>query len=435
MCLPLIDLKLTRRQAIKVLGGASALVLGGCAAKDAEQAPADPAPAAEPSDSTGSDAQDQAGAPADAGSAPDQDAQPGPAPQTTAQKLLASMTLEQKVAQMLFVTPEQLTGVELATVAGALTRDALTKLPIGGVVYFGANIVGNQQLRDLLSGTVELSRGAGAGIPVFTGVDEEGGTLVARVAKSGCFDVETFQNMWWIGQSGDPSRAAYVGTSIGSYLRDIGFSVDFAPDADVLTNPENPVIGHRSFSSDPEVCAQMVSAEVTAMLQTGTLPCAKHFPGHGDTQGDSHTGTVTSLRTADDLHSCEYVPFKAAIDAGCPFIMVGHIQTPNAAGDGLPATLSRVMITEALRGRLGFTGVVISDSMSMGAIAQNFEPEDAAVRFVQAGGDMLLMPPDPWAAHQGIIDAVNSGSIAESRIDESVSRIIAAKQAAGLVDA
>ena len=120
------------------------------------------------------------------------------------------MTLEQKVAQMLFVTPEQLTGVELATVAGALTRDALTKLPIGGVVYFGANIVGNQQLRDLLSGTVELSRGAGAGIPVFTGVDEEGGTLVARVAKSGCFDVETFQNMWWIGQSGDPSRAAYV---------------------------------------------------------------------------------------------------------------------------------------------------------------------------------------------------------------------------------
>ena len=195
------------------------------------------------------------------------------------------------------------------------------------------------------------------------------------------------------------------------------------------------MIGHRSFSSDPEVCAQMVSAEVTAMLQAGTLPCAKHFPGHGDTQGDSHTGAVTSLRTADDLHSCEYVPFKAAIDAGCPFIMVGHIQTPNAAGDGLPATLSRIMITEALRGRLGFTGVVISDSMSMGAIAQNFEPEDAAVRFVQAGGDMLLMPPDPWAAHQGIIDAVNSGSIAESRIDESVSRIIAAKQAAGLVDA
>ena len=345
------------------------------------------------------------------------------------------MTLEQKVAQMLFVTPEQLTGVDCATEAGPLTKEALGKLPVGGVVYFGGNIAGDQQLRDLLSGTVELSRGAGAGVPVLTGVDEEGGPLVARVANSGLFDVERFPNMWWIGEPGDVGRAAHVGTVIGSYLRDIGFSVDFAPVADVLTNPDNPVIGHRSFSGAPDVCAQMVSAEVEAMLQAGTLPCAKHFPGHGDTQGDSHTGAVTSWRSADELRACEYVPFKAAIEAGCPFIMVGHIQTPNAAGDGLPASLSRVMITEELRERLGFKGVVISDSLSMGAISRNFEPADAAVRFVAAGGDMLLMPTDPWAAHQGIIDAVYSGSLTEGRIDESVLRVIAAKQAAGLVEA
>ena len=229
-------------------------------------------------------------------------------------------------------------------------------------------------------------------------------------------------------------RAAHVGAVIGSYLRDIGFSVDFAPVADVLTNPDNPVIGHRSFSSDPDVCAQMVSAEVEAMLQEGVLSCAKHFPGHGDTEGDSHTGAVTSWRSADELRACEYVPFKAAIEAGCPFVMVGHVQTPNAAGDGLPASLSRIMMTEELRGRLGFAGVVISDSMCMGAISRNYEPEDAAARFVAAGGDVLLMPPDPWAARQGIIDAVYSGSLTEDRIDESVLRIIAAKQAAGLVE-
>lgn len=411
MLLPLTDLRLTRRQALRALGCASALALGGCATGGQEGPAAEPGPEAAP------------------------DAAVEPEPQSASKRLLSSMTLEQKVAQMLFVTPEQLTGVDCATEAGPLTKEALAKLPVGGVVYFGGNIAGDQQLRDLLSGTVEFSRSAGAGVPVLTGVDEEGGPLVARVANSGLFDVERFPNMWWVGEPGDVGRAAHVGTVIGSYLRDIGFSVDFAPVADVLTNPDNPVIGHRSFSGDPDVSAQMVSAEVEAMLQAGILPCVKHFPGHGDTQGDSHTGAVTSWRTADELRACEYVPFRAAIDAGCPFVMVGHIQTPNAAGDGLPASLSRVMITEELRGRLGFAGVVISDSMCMGAVSRNFEPEDAAVRFVAAGGDVLLMPPDPWAAHQGIIDAVYSGSLTEERIDESVLRVIAAKQAAGLVEA
>lgn len=413
MLLPLTDLRLTRRQALGALGCASALALGGCATGGQEGPAAELGPEA----------------------APDAAVEPEPEPRSAAERLLSSMTLEQKVAQMLFVTPEQLTGVDCATEAGPLTKEALAKLPVGGVAYFGGNIAGDQQLRDLLSGTVELSRGAGAGIPIFTGVDEEGGPLVARVANSGLFDVERFPNMWWVGESDDADSADHVGAVIGSYLRDIGFSVDFAPVADVLTNPDNPVIGHRSFSSDPDVCAQMVSAEIEAMLQAGTLPCAKHFPGHGDTQDDSHTGAVTSWRSVDELCACEYVPFKAAIDAGCPFVMVGHIQTPNAAGDDLPASLSRVMITEELRGRLGFAGVVISDSMCMGAISRNFEPEDAAVRFVAAGGDVLLMPPDPWAAHQGIIDAVYSGSLTEERIDESVLRIIAAKQAAGLVEA
>ncbi|WP_322150309.1 glycoside hydrolase family 3 protein [Paratractidigestivibacter sp.] len=432
MRLPVADLTLTRRQALKVLGAAGAVALGGCAAQQGSTAGQGAASAAGQDAGRGAD-QGDALADTDAGS-DEPAAAPEPAP-TTAEKLLASMTLEQKVAQMLFVTPEQLAGVELATKAGPLTQAGMADLPVGGVIYFSQNIKGDQQLRDMLSGTVKFSRASGVGIPVFTATDEEGGSLVARVANSGFFDVERFSNMWWIGQEGDPTRAAYVGNSIGFYLRDIGFTLDFAPVADVLTNPSNPVIGHRSFSSDPQVCAEMVAAEVQAMLATGMLPCAKHFPGHGDTRGDSHTGAVYSCRTADELHECEYLPFQAAVEAGCPFIMVGHIQTPNAAGDGLPATLSHIMIAEALRGRLGFTGVVISDSMSMGAISQNFEVGDAAARFVEAGGDMVLMSPDPWAARDGIIEAVTSGRLTEDRINESVARIIAAKQAAGLVEA
>lgn len=356
------------------------------------------------------------------------------APQETpAQKLLDTMTLEQKVAQLFFVTPEELTGVECATIAGNMTKAAIADKPVGGLIYFSQNIVGNQQFRDMVAGNVGFTQESGAGIPAFSGIDEEGGPLVARIARSGYFEVQTFPNMADIGASGDTSQAANVGTTIGSYLKDIGLTVDFAPDSDVLTNPDNTAIGKRSFGSDPDLVSSMVSAEVEAMVATGTCPCAKHFPGHGDTAGDSHTGEAISNRSMDDLISCEYKPFSAAIEAGVPFIMVGHIKTPNAAADDLPATLSSKMITDELRGRLGFEGVVISDSMSMGAITQYYDQATAGVMFLQAGGDMLLMPEDLGAMYQGILDAVNSGTLTEERIDESVLRILNAKETAGLI--
>lgn len=357
---------------------------------------------------------------------------PDPEP-TPAEKALARMTLEQKVAQLFFVTPEGLTGASVATVAGTLTADALAQIPVGGLVYFSQNLESAQQVRDLLSGTAALCRDAGAGIAPFLGVDEEGGPLVARIANSGLFDVPRFPNMADIGATGDPAQAAAVGTAIGTYLHDIGFNVDFAPDADVLTNPSNTAIGARSFGADPSLVASMVAAEVEAMRETGTLPCVKHFPGHGDTAGDSHTGAVYAERLRVDIEACEFAPFRAAIESGCPFVMVGHIETPNFAGDGLPASLSPVMMTDVLRGDLGFEGIVISDSFAMGAITQNYSPADAAVRFFQAGGDMLLMPADLRAAYQGVLDAVHAGTLTEERVDESVLRILTAKDEAGLL--
>lgn len=360
--------------------------------------------------------------------------QPKPEPEPDpVEKLLGTMTLEQKVGQLFMVTPEQLTGVEIATIAGSMTREALSKIPVGGLIYFAKNLSSAEQVVSLLEGTVELARETGAGIPPFLGIDEEGGPLVARVANSGLFDVERFPNMAEIGATGDPAEAAEVGRVIGTYLHEIGFNLDFAPDANVLTNPNNTAIGQRSFGSDPEVVAEMVAAEVEAMLETGTLPCVKHFPGHGDTAGDSHTGAVTAKRSREEIEGCEFAPFRAAIEAGCPFVMVGHIQTPNFAADGLPASLSSVMMTDVLRGDLGFEGVIISDSFAMGAITEYYQADDAAFRFFEAGGDLLLMSADLELAYQAILDAISVGSLTEERIDESVRRILTAKKQAGLI--
>lgn len=356
--------------------------------------------------------------------------QPEPSP---AEMALSSMTRAQKVAQLFCVTPEQLTGASVATIAGDMTAEALARIPVGGLVYFGQNIIGNRQLRDMLARTNELSRAAGAGIPAFLAVDEEGGPLVARVANSGHFAVPLFPNMNEIGATGDPSQAAEVGKAIGDYLSDIGFTLNFAPDADVLTNPDNPVIGPRSFGNDPELVAQMVAAEVEAMQATGVIPCVKHFPGHGDTAGDSHTGAVYTERTREEIESCELAPFRAAIEAGVPMVMVGHIETPNFAADGLPASLSPIMIEDVLRGELGFDGVIVSDSFAMGAVASAFAPDETAVRFFQAGGDLLLIPADLQAAYDGVLQALEDGLLTDERIDESVLRILIAKEDAGLL--
>ena len=416
---------ISRRQFI----AAGALIAAGAAASACSTAPTAPGSAGAADNGQGSTPAEQ---PQDT-EVVESEPEPEPEPQSATDRLLETMTIEQKVAQLFIVTPEGLTGASVATIAGSMTADALARIPVGGICYFGQNITGNQQLRDLLAGTLELSRNSGAGVPAFLSVDEEGGSLVARVANSGHFDVPHFPNMIEIGATGDPSRAAEVGTQIGTYLRDIGFNVDFAPDADVLTNPENPVIGARSFGSDASVVAQMVSAEVEAMMATGVAPCVKHFPGHGDTAGDSHTGAVYTDRTADEIRACELEPFRAAIAADVPFVMVGHIETPNFAADGLPASLSPYMIGTVLREELGFDGVVTTDSFSMGAITQNFAPDDAAVQFLVAGGDVVLMPADLELAYTGVLDAIETGVLTVERIDESVRRVLALKERLGLI--
>ena len=333
---------------------------------------------------------------------------------------LAEMTLEQKVAGLFFVTPEQLTGVSQVVAAGDATRESLEKYSVGGLIYFAKNIQSEDQLKEMLSNTASYSL-----FPLFFGVDEEGGK-VARVADT--LKLDKTVPMGEIGAAGDTQAAYDAYQNIGNYLSSYGFNVDFAPVADVLTNVDNTVIGNRAFSSDAGVAAQMVSSAVTGLQETGVSACLKHFPGHGDTAGDSHTGAAQTDRTKEEMEAEEFLPFQSGIEAGADMIMVGHITAPNLTdGDSLPASISEKIITGVLRNELGYQGIIITDAMNMGAITEYYKSDVAAIMALKAGADMVLMPENFEEAYQGVLDAVADGTVSEERIDDSLRRIYRVK--------
>ncbi len=345
-----------------------------------------------------------------------------------AQTLLESMTLHEKVCQLFIVTPEELTGISgAATVGGAATQAALQDFPVGGLVYFAGNILTPDQCTSMIENTQSYSE-----LGLFIAVDEEGGT-VARIGRNPAMGTTSFPDMATVGAQG--TDAAYnVGLTIGSEITPFGFNLDFAPVADVNTNPDNPVIGSRAFSSDAEEAAELVASAVQGFRDGGILCCLKHFPGHGDTATDSHYGLAETTKTLDELRETEFLPFQAGIDAGAELVMVGHISTPNITGDSIPASLSSYLVTDILRGELGFDGLVVTDSLSMEAITDQYGSGEAAVLAVQAGVDLLLMPEDLSAAVSALEGAVEDGTISESRIDESVLRILTAKLEYGIID-
>lgn len=356
--------------------------------------------------------------------------------------LLGEMTLREKVGQLFLVRPDALDPalsqqtIDDADVSGVTEVSEamaafLEEYPVGGVVLFGKNITDEGQLRGLIAGLQQSSP-----VPLLIGIDEEGG-VVARLANSPGFDLPQYESAASVGAQGtDEVRA--MSAEIGTYLAGYGINLDFAPVADVNTNPDNPVIGTRAFSSDPQKAADCVTAAVEGFSQAGVLCCLKHFPGHGDTAGDSHDGTVYTEKTMEELRACEFLPFEAGIRAGAPLVMVGHISAPNAVEgeeSNLPATFSRALITDVLRDELGFAGVVVTDSLAMGAITETCTPGEAAVLALQAGADLLLMPAGLAQAYDGVLAAVEDGRLTEERIDESVARILALKQQAGLLQA
>jgi beta-N-acetylhexosaminidase len=229
--------------------------------------------------------------------------------------------------------------------------------------------------------------------------------------------------MYSVGETGDLNYAKTIGKILAEELRVVGVNVDMAPDADVFSNPNNPVIGRRSFSENPNTVATMSEALKEGLEQNGVTATFKHFPGHGDTDTDSHEGLPIINRTREELDQSDLTPFKNAIETGAQFIMVGHIALPKVTGDNTPATLSPIITTDLLRHELGYDNIIITDALNMGAITDNYAEADSYIKAVQAGADLLLMPPNPTLAEQTI-----KANIPESRINESVYRILKFKQ-------
>ncbi|MGN1074336.1 MAG: glycoside hydrolase family 3 protein, partial [Eubacteriales bacterium] len=333
------------------------------------------------------------------------------------------MTTEEKVGQLFFVSVEG---------CSALTESDLELLAacsIGNVILFGANIDNVSQLAALNTEVLDVIS-ANTGICPFIGVDQEGGRVLRIL------DACTAPPAMAVGAAGDPALARSLGELMGAQLRTLGINVNFAPCADVNSNPDNPVIGDRSYSADAGTAAEFVSAVTEGLQSAGVLACLKHFPGHGDTAEDSHTSLPEVDYDLERLDEVELLPFRAGIGAGAAMTMVGHILYPALGASDVPASLSPEVIEGFLREELAFDGLVITDSLSMGAITASCGEGEACVLAVNAGADLLCINDTASAlreAYAAVLQAVNDGRISAERLDEAVLRILNAKYEYGIL--
>lgn len=343
------------------------------------------------------------------------------------QEMIAGMTIEEKVAQLFIVTPEVVCGYSdyTMTACDETFISEFDEIPVGGLIIMGANLIGEAQTKEML-GDMQAESMTRTGLPLFMCVDEEGGT-VARVSGSGNFPVPVTEDMRTVGERGDTSEARQIGITMGTYLRELGFNVDFAPVADVLTNPENVVVYDRSFGSDPYLVAEMDAAFSDGLRSCGVLSTYKHFPGHGATEADTHEGYAYTMKTWDELLEAELVPFIKGIEDEVPLIMMGHISLPSVTGDDTPASLSDKIITDHLINELNYKGLIVTDALEMGAIVEGYSSAEAALAALRAGNDLLLMPADFQGAYTGVLEAVKNGTLPEARIDASLEKIFTAK--------
>ena len=343
-----------------------------------------------------------------------------------ADEILQSMTLEEKVAQLFVVTPDVLTGTTNVQSAEDSLKTALQQYPVGGMIYFAGNMTEREQTIEMLRNT-EIYGDTLLKAPLFLAVDEEGGT-VARVANNPAMGVTNVGDIATVGAAEDVCLVAYeAGETIGNYLNELGFNLNFAPVADVLTNPDNQVVAKRSFGNDPALVSQSAYEYLNGLQEYQILGVYKHFPGHGATLADTHEGYAYTDKTLEQLKEADLIPFMDGANKQVPMIMSGHISLPNVTGDNLPASLSGTMITDILREELGYEGVIITDALNMGAIANTYTSGEACIMALEAGNDMLLMPTDFKTAYAEVLQAVRDGRIPEARIDQSVKNILKIK--------
>ncbi len=337
-------------------------------------------------------------------------------------KQLEQMTLNEKIGQMLMV------GFEGQTINDNI-REMIKDYHIGGFVLFKRNVSDARQLVDLTNGL--KAENADNNIPLFISVDEEGGK-VTRMPD----ELKKLPSSGRLGKVGDGKLSKEVGMVMGQMLKDFGLNMNYAPVLDINSNPNNPVIGDRSFGADAELVRELGIQTMKGMQSEEVIPVVKHFPGHGDTSVDSHIGLPRVDHGMDRLKGFELVPFADAIEEGTDVVMVAHILFSKIDPEN-PSTLSKAIITDLLKEDLGFKGVVITDDMTMGAIIENYSIGDAAVKSILAGSDIVSVChnySNIVEAVTSIKNAVEEGVITEDRIDESVYKILKLKNKYGLAD-
>ena len=336
-------------------------------------------------------------------------------------RTIDAMTLDEKIGQLIIA------GVEGAS-PDRRARRMIAEQHVGGVIFYKDNLVSPEETVVYVN-SLRAWNGANKA-PLMLSVDQEGG-IVSRLPG-----LERLPDAVAIGETGQPAFAGAVGELLARACTAFGFNLNFAPVLDINSNPDNPVIGPRSFGATPEVVTQMGVAEMKAIRDAGIIPVVKHFPGHGDTAVDSHLELPVVRKGLEQLRNFEWQPFAEAIRQGADAVMVAHILFPQLDGE-FPSSLSRTIITDQLRGTLGFEGVVMTDDLTMGAIADHYGIGDAAVQAVEAGSDIVLV------AHgydnvdrvvQALKQSVNEGRLTEKRIDESVERILQLKERYRLAD-
>ncbi|MEU3599387.1 glycoside hydrolase family 3 protein [Streptomyces sp. NPDC006798] len=375
-------------------------------------------------------------APAVAGTAqhrPDRDAR--------LKKLIARMSLEQKVGQ-LFVhwfsgydahNPEPAHAADNLRRNGYSTPAEIVKnYHLGGVIYFGwsNNVRNPRQLGGLSNDLQKAALSQPNSVPLVVSIDQEHGGIVTRVGLPAT-QLPGAMALGASGSRGDTRTAAFIA---GTELAAMGIRENYAPVADVNVNPANPVIGIRSFGSDPTAAARLVAAQVDGYQAAGVSACAKHFPGHGDTGQDSHTELPVITHTRAEWERLDAPPFRAAIKAGIDSIMTAHLQVAALDPSNDPATLSKPIITGILREELGFDGVIVTDALNMRGVRTKYGDERIPVLALKAGVDQLLFPESLPIAWNAVVKAVRDGELTEARIEESVLRILRLKEKRGMLN-
>ncbi|AJC58255.1 glycoside hydrolase family 3 protein [Streptomyces sp. 769] len=353
-------------------------------------------------------------------------------------RLISRMTLEEKAGQLFVMRVYGHSATDPDPADAEANRkelgvsnaaELIAAYHVGGIIYFGwaHNTRDPYQVAELSNGIQEAAADLRVPVPVLISTDQEHG-IVARIGAPATL----LPGAMALGAGGSVEDARTAGRISGQELLAMGVRQDYAPDADVNVNPANPVIGVRSFGADPQAVARMVTAQVHGYQGAGVAACAKHFPGHGDTDTDSHVGLPYIHHSAQEWERLDAPPFKAAIAAGIDSVMTAHIVVPALDPSGDPATLSRPIVTGILRERLGYDGVVVTDSLGMEGVRVKYGDHRVPVLALKAGVDQLLNPPDLSVAHGAVVRALRDGELSEREIDAKLLRILLLKERRGL---